>query len=137
MNQSVTIQSEEGSTRLTFSEFSRDADGTEHCKVSVIGATCQGSASFRFHPGESSLVEFFRSAVSSPPVYRTDRYWGDHQQAVHFCIGRRDESHLGVTAYLRGEDSRWRLEATIVLKPEEVACLGDDLSDLFGYENAD
>ena len=103
--------------------------------VSVIGGTFQGAASFTFHPGESSLVEFFRSVVSSPPVFRTDRYWG-HQQAVHFCIGRHDESHLGLTAYLRGEPPHWRLEATVVLKPEEVARLGEDLSDLFGYDNA-
>ena len=103
--------------------------------VSVIGVTFQGSASFTFHPGESSLVEFFRSVVSSRPVFRTDRYWGEHQQAVHFCIGRHDESHLGLTAYLGGEHLHWRLESTVILKPEAVARLGDDLSDLFGYDN--
>jgi len=136
MDRPVTIQSEEGSTRLTFSEFSRDADGTEHCVVSVIDATFQGAASCTFHPGESSLVEFFRSVLSSAPVFRTDRYWGDHQQSVHFCVGKHDKSRVALTAYLRGEAPHWRLEATIILKPEGIARLGEDLSDLFGYDNA-
>lgn len=136
MRNSVTIQSQEGNTRFTFSEFSRDADGTEHCVLSVIGDTFQGAASFTFHPGESSLVEFFRSVVSSPPVFRTDRYWGEHPQPVHFGIGRHDVSRLGLTAYLCGEPLHWRLEAIVVLTPETVARLGDDLSDLFSYDHA-
>jgi hypothetical protein len=136
MEDSVTVESNEGSTRLKFSEFSRDADGTEHCTVSLTGAKFQGATSLAFHPGESSLVEFFLSVVSSPPVFRTDRYWGERGQGVQFCLGRHDESHLGLTAYLRGEATYWRLEATVVLKLEEVARLGGDLSRLFGYDTA-
>ncbi len=135
MARSVTIKSEVGTTSLTFSQFSRDADGTEHGVVSVTDAAFQGTVAFAFHPGESSLVEFFHSALDSPPVYRTDRYWDDRRRSLHFCLGRHDESRLGVTAYLHGNETHWRLEATLVLRPEEVARLVKNLSDFFGYDH--
>src|SRR6185503_9117599 len=101
-----------------------------------------GIARLSFHPAESCLVAFVRSAIDDPPIYRTDRHYRSEGSDVGFGIGRHDEhGHIGLTAYMSSREevgnavsSYWSLETTLVLTTAEIRQLADELSVWFGYE---
>lgn len=141
MEPRVTIKSTTGNGAIIFSNAVRDSDGTCHCDVSLSGPY-SGVARLSFHPGESCLVTFLRTVVYDPPIYRTDRHFDARESGVGFGIGKHDDDgNMGLTVCMSSREEfagvpsvYWRVEATLVLRPEQVRQLADDLSNLFGYE---
>jgi len=142
MEPPVTIKSEAGSAAIEFSNAVQDSDGRCHCDVSLTGRY-SGVARLSFHPGESCLVTFLRNVIYDPPIYRTDRHFDARESGVGLGIGKHDDDgNIGLTAYMSSWEEvggvpsgvYWSVRATLVLRPEQVRQLADDLSNLFGYE---
>jgi hypothetical protein len=136
----VTIKSNAGSAAIVFSSAMQDSDGRCHCDVSLSGRY-SGVARLGFHPGESCLVTFLRNVIYDPPIYRTDRHFDARGSGVGFGISKHDDDgHITLTVYMSSREELagvpsvyWRVETTLVLRPEQVRQLADDLSNLFGY----
>ena len=143
MDPSVTIKSKAGNAAIVFSNAVRDTDGRCHCDVSISGHY-NGVARLSFHPGESCLVTFLRSAISDPPAYRTDRHFEARESGVGFGIGKQDDDgHIALTAHMSAREEfsgvpslYWRVEGTLVVHPDQVRRLADDLAGLFCYETS-